>query len=72
MLAFISGERSVSLIAALSLPTISAGVPAGASTPAQNSSVSSGNPSSRAVGTSGSSALRCGLVMAAAASCRRE
>ena len=40
------------------------GVPAGASTPAQNSSVSSGSPASRAVGTSGSSAMRAGLVMA--------
>ena len=44
MLAFISGERRLSLIAALSLSTISAGVPAGASTPAQNSSVSSRQP----------------------------
>src|SRR5262249_18393131 len=63
MASFISGERSVSLIALLILPTTSAGVPAGARTPAQNSRVRSGRPASRAVGTSGSSALRAGLVI---------
>ena len=63
---FISGERSASLIAALSFATIGCGVPAGASTPAQNSSVRPGSPNSRAVGTSGSRPLRSGLVISSA------
>ena len=60
MAAFISGERSAALVSALSLLTISAGVPAGAHSPAQKHSDRPGKPLSIMVGTSGSSGWRAG------------
>src|SRR5262249_26452026 len=66
MLAISSGDCSAALIAALSFSTISAGVPAGAQAPVQNSRDSSPSPSSFMVGTLGKSGLRSGLDMASA------
>src|SRR5262249_26238964 len=68
MVAVTSAERSCWLGAALSWSTIWGGVPAGASMPAQKSSVRSRMPTSAIVGTSGKSGLRDALVMASARS----
>ena len=56
--AFTSAPASPSLINTLSFATTSRGVPAGASTPAQASSETSGKPCSISVGTPGRSGQR--------------
>src|SRR4051794_39467924 len=62
--ALISGDRRASLTAALSLLTIDAGVPAGASTPVQDADGNPLYPFSSIVGTSGNAGRRCGLITA--------
>src|SRR3981189_280902 len=54
----ISADCSPALISALSLPTLSLGVPAGAMTPVQELAMKSGTPPSIIVGTLGSSGSR--------------
>src|SRR6478752_3105233 len=58
----ISGDFRLSLIAALSLATIAAGVPAGATTAVNETDVKSGTPASIMVGRSGVCAPRVSLV----------
>src|SRR5262249_41225970 len=65
-LAVISGQVRPALITVLILPTMGAGVPAGASTPVQETAGKSRWPSSSMVGTSGMSAMRSGDVTASA------
>src|SRR6476646_9230329 len=60
----ISGDCRASLMAALSLPTIGAGVPAGPSTPVQEADGNPLYPLSSMVGTSGRAGMRCGLMTA--------
>src|SRR3954471_7911081 len=62
--ALISGDCRASLTAALSLLTIDAGVPAGASTPVQDADGNPLYPFSSIVGTSGNAGRRCGLITA--------
>src|SRR5262245_1309514 len=61
-----SGERMLALIAAFSLATMAAGVPAGATTPVNETEVKSGTPASIMVGRSGICAPRVGPVEASA------
>src|SRR5262245_1677344 len=61
-----SFDLRMSLTAALSLATIGAGVPAGASSPDQNEAMSLGYPLSAVVGTSGSSGERAATATASA------
>src|SRR3954463_15135467 len=62
--ALISGDRRASLMAALSLLTMGAGVPAGASTPVQDADGNPLYPFSSIVGTSGNAGRRSGLITA--------
>lgn len=65
-LAFVAADRKLSLIAAFSLETMLAGVPAGATTPVHEFDKKPAKPLSIMFGTSGSSGLRCALVTAIA------
>ena len=60
--AWMSADFTPALIAALSLSTISGGVPAGAMTPHQESATKSVNPLSIMVGTSGRSGRRARMA----------
>jgi hypothetical protein len=64
--ACVCGEASPALIAALSLPMMSFGVPAGATTLVQELAMKSGKPLSIIVGTCGSSGRRTGVAVASA------
>src|SRR5215467_501538 len=63
-LASSSGERRISLIDALSMSTIFAGVPVGATMLAQNVACNVGKPLSAVVGTAGSWSLRISSAIA--------
>src|SRR5262245_45005870 len=65
-LASTSGDRKNSFIDVLSLSMTCAGVPIGATTPAQKVACSVGNPLSIVVGTAGNDALRTSSATASA------